>query len=90
MKSRKFLKKKVLEVLVEALNGKRNPAKLAKRMMAGSGKVPIKNQLQKLKFSNSDIALTFQLIFEAITKADADKYYPMEEIDGMFNLTGKS
>lgn len=94
MKSRKFLEKKVLEVLIEELNnGKRNPVKLSNKILTRNRKVPIKNQLQKLKCSKSDIRFVFQLIFEAVNKAAVDtngKYYPMEEINALFNLTDKS
>jgi len=91
MKRGNFLKEKVLEVLAKELKEmkkKKNSMTLARKILAESKKVPMEEQLRKLKFAKADIAFIFRLIYEAVNKV-AEKYYPMEEIDKLFNLSKK-
>jgi len=91
MKSGNILGKKVLEVLakeLKELKKEKNSMMLARKILAESKKVPLEEQLRKLKFAKADIAFIFRLIYEAVNKV-AEKYYTMEEIDKLFNLTGQ-
>lgn len=84
---KKIFKKKVVEVLTEALKAKGYPAKFAAKIMSDAKRIPVKTQLLKLKFRKSDIDMIFRQIFEKVNIASTAEYFSMNTIDESFNLS---
>lgn len=82
-------KKSVIQAIEVFFAEKKQPMRMAKKILSKSGKIAVLSQLEALKFSKSDIDYAFQLVFEKVNTAQAISgrdYYPMEKINKLFNL----